>query len=105
MMPSMFARASRRCFRFHALRLRSATALGWMRVTGRARVFRDQTERDTMESFWTATLRRRTKTEQYGQLIALPGLKHAFRSSDIATMRRWLRVAQVVVETRVARAR
>ncbi|HKO53083.1 MAG TPA: SIR2 family protein, partial [Polyangiaceae bacterium] len=55
-----------------------------------------QTERDAMlmESFWTATRTRRTKSEQYGQLIALPGLKHAFRASDVETMRGWLQHAK-----------
>ncbi len=52
----------------------------------------EQTERDAilMESFWTATRTRRTKSEQYGQLTALPGLKHALRASDVEAMRTWL---------------
>ena len=52
----------------------------------------EQTERDAMlvDNFWAATRTRRTKSEQYGQLTALPGLRHAFRASDVERMRDWL---------------
>ncbi len=43
-----------------------------------------------MDAFWEKTRTARTVSERTGQLLATPGLSHAFRVGDVARLREWL---------------